>query len=165
MKKNYRSRLLYVTQAGIIAALYFVFSYIPIFPIHLFELRAGEALCILPFFFPAAIPGLTIGCVLTNWLHAMPWQDVVFGSLATLIGALGAYLLRKISPWLIPIPTVLANALILPPVFILAYGDESALWFLILQVGGGEILSAYILGMVLLFALRRVPERLFRPQT
>ena len=90
-----RKHILYVCQAGIVAALYTVLTYF----VGAFDLASGavqfrvsEALCVMPVFFPAAIPGLTIGCVISNLITGGLWQDVVFGSLATLVGALGAYL-------------------------------------------------------------------------
>jgi uncharacterized membrane protein len=118
------------------------------------QFRVSEALCVLPFFTPAAIPGLTIGCLISNLLTGCLWQDILFGTLATLIGALGARMLKKI-PWLVPLPTVLANTIIVPFVLAYAYHMEGGLPFLMLTVGVGEILSAYVLGIVLLLALKK----------
>jgi uncharacterized membrane protein len=118
------------------------------------QFRVSEALCVLPFFTPAAIPGLTIGCLISNLLTGCLWQDVLFGTIATLIGAVGARMLKKI-PWLVPLPTVLANTIIVPFVLAYAYHMEGGLPFLMLTVGAGEILSAYVLGMVLLLALKK----------
>jgi uncharacterized membrane protein len=159
-----RTQLVYICQAGLIAALYLVLTMV----IGAFglangaiQLRISEALCVLPFFIPAAIPGLTLGCLLSNLLMSCIWQDVVFGTLATLLGALGARWLRKY-PALIPLPTVVANTLIVP--FVLAYGyhAEGGVPFLMLTVGIGEVLSAYVAGMILLLALRRRGDRIFR---
>ena len=159
-----RTRILFVTQSALIAALYTVLTMV----VGSFglasgaiQLRVSEALCILPIFTPAAIPGLALGCLISNLLMACLWQDVLFGTLATLIGALGAYWLRK-KVWLSPIPTVLANTLIIPPVLAYAYGFEGGLGFFALTVGAGEVLSAYLLGMLLYFALKPHGARLFR---
>lgn len=162
--RSYRRRIRYICQAGMVAALYTVITYF----IGAFDLASGaiqfrlsEALCILPFFMPAAIPGLTIGCLISNMLLGSLWQDVVFGSLATLLGAVGAYLLRRLSPWLIPIPTVIFNTLIVPPVLAFCYHVPGGLPYLMLTVGVGELLSAYVCGMILLLSLRKYGKRLF----
>ncbi len=150
-------RVLYICQSGLIASLYTVLT--------LFagavglsggavQFRISEALCVLPFFTPAAIPGLTIGCLLSNLLLSGVWQDILFGSLATLIGAVGARMLRKIV-WLVPLPTVLANTLIIPFVLSHAYHAEAGLPWLMLTVGAGEVLSAYGLGLLLLSTFRK----------
>lgn len=159
-----RSGTLFVCQAGLIAALYTVLTvFVGAFGLAsgAIQLRVSEALCILPFFTPAAIPGLTVGCLISNLAMSCLWQDVLFGTLATLLGALGAYFLRQI-PWLTPLPTVLANTLIIPPVLAYAYRAEEGIGFLLFTVGIGEVLSAYVLGLLLLFSLRRYGGKLFR---
>ena len=158
-----RKRILYICQSGLIAAIYTVLTvFVGSFGLAsgAVQLRISEALCVLPFFTPAAIPGLTIGCLLSNLLLSGIWQDILFGTLATLIGAIGARLLQRL-PWLVPLPTVLSNTVIIP--FVLAYGyhAEGGLPFLMLTVGLGEVLSAYVLGMVLLLALKKYPKALF----
>ena len=150
-------RLYNICVAGLIAALYTVITVI-VGVVGLangaIQLRVSEALCVLPVFLPAAIPGLTLGCLISNLILGCLWQDVIFGSLATLLGAVGAYLLRR-HAWLVPLPTVLANVLIVPPVLAYAYHAEEGLVFLMLTVGIGEILSAYVLGLIFLGGLRR----------
>ena len=161
--KKRRRRLLSICYAGLIAALYAVLTcLVGAFGLAngAIQLRLSEALCVLPFFIPAAIPGLTLGCLISNLLMASVWQDVVFGTLATLIGALGAYALRKFSV-LVPLPTVLANTVIVPFVLAYGYGMEDGIGYLMLTVGIGEILSAYVLGLVLLFVLKRYRKQLF----
>jgi uncharacterized membrane protein len=116
---------------------------------------------VLPFVTPAAIPGLAVGCFLSNLFTGCIWQDVLFGTLATLIGAVGARLLRRV-PWLIPLPTVLANTLIVPPVLASGYGFEEGLPYLMLTVGVGEVLSAYACGLVLFFAIQPYGYKIFR---
>ena len=117
---NKHSSALWIAQSAAIAALYVVLTLI-FAPISFGEMqvRISEALTILPLFTPAAIPGLFVGCILGNLLGGAIPLDTSFGSLATLIGAVGGYLLRK-NRWLVPLPTVLANALIVP--FVLRYG-------------------------------------------
>ena len=158
MKTKTKMSILFIVQAGVIAALYVVLTFLS----HLANLDSGviqvrisEALCVLSAFTPAAIPGLTIGCFLSNLMNGCIWQDILFGTLATFLGALLGYLLRKISIWLVPIPTVLANALIVPFVLVYAYGVPDAWWFCFLTVGAGELIAAYVLGMILYFAARK----------
>ena len=158
------TRTLYLAQAGLIAALYTVLTLIVSalgLASGVIQLRLSEALCILPIFMPAAIPGLTIGCLISNLISGCIWQDIIFGTLATLIGALGAQMLRK-HPLLAPIPTVVANTVIVP--FVLAYGYhfEGGLLYFMATVGIGEILSAYLLGVVFYYALQPYATRLFR---
>ena len=124
------------------------------------QIRLSEALTVLPFFAPAAIPGLTIGCLLSNWMTGCVLWDIIFGTLATLLGALGSYALRK-HPWLVPIPPIAANTVIVPLVLRYAYGAADALPYMMATVGIGEILSCYVLGMILLTALKKFRVPLF----
>ena len=155
-------KALFITQAAVIAALYVVlvvvFNYISFGPI---QFRVAEALTILPYFTPAAIPGLFIGCILANVIGGAVIWDIVFGSIATLIGAVFTYLLRKKSKFLAPLPPVLANTIIVPWVLKYAYGAEEMVWFMAVTVGIGEILACYVLGMILLFALNKVRRQVF----
>lgn len=131
------------------------------------QFRISEALCILPFFIVEAVPGLYLGCLIANFAVGCLPIDVFFGSLATLLGALGTYLLRKRSKYLAPLPTVLANVLICPPVIWWCYTDRSqsaltAIPLTALGVAVGELLSAYLCGMLLLHALKPHEKTLFR---
>ena len=155
-------KALFITQAAVIAALYVVlvviFNYISFGPI---QFRVAEALTILPYFTPAAIPGLFIGCILANVIGGAVVWDIIFGSIATLIGAVFTYLLRKKSKFLAPLPPVLANTIIVPWVLKYAYGAEEMVWFMAVTVGIGEILACYVLGMILLVALNKVRRQVF----
>ena len=160
-----------ITQGAIIAALYVVLTMIANamgLANYAIQVRFSEALCILPFFTVAAIPGLTIGCLISNLLTgAMIW-DVLFGSLATLIGAIGTYLLRKHNV-LMTFPQVIANAVIVPMVLRYGYGlaweyqgvDWSIPYFAT-TVGIGEIISVGVLGSVLLNALLPYKNIIFK---
>lgn len=157
--------VLLLTQAAMIAALYVVLTFLA----NTFGLASGaiqvrlsEMLTILPAFTPAAIPGLAIGCFLSNLLTGCCILDIVMGSIATLIGAIGAYLLRKWK-WAIPIPSILANAIIVPWVLTspYGYGLTDAWWYLIVTVSVGEIISCGILGMILYFTLKKYAGNLF----
>ena len=164
-KTQSSSSVLYLCQAGLIAALYTALT-LAAGALGLangvIQIRISEALCVLPFFTPAAIPGLTLGCLLSNLLTSGIWQDVVFGTLATLLGALGCRALRRL-PWLTPLPTVLANTVIVPLVLAYAYRFEGGVPYFMLTVGIGEVISAYLLGMLLLVSLRRYGSRIFDP--
>lgn len=162
-----KNRHLYsLTLGAMIAALYVAFTYLSsIFGLAsgVVQVRISEALCILPYFTAAAVPGLAVGCLVANLLFATP-LDVIFGTLATLIGAVGTRLLRKQTPYLAPVPPIVANAVIIP--FVLAAGniipfDTISLTVTAGTVGLGEIISCAVLGIPLLFLLKRYRVRLF----
>ena len=157
-----RKRLAYITEASAIAALYTVIT-IAIGPLGsaAIQCRIPEAMCMLAIFTPAAIPGRTIGCLISNIATGCLWQDVLFGTIATLIGVIGARLLRRIW-WLTPLPTVVSNTLIVPFVLAYAYHAEEGIPFLMLTVGIGEVISAYVLGIALYFALRKNARYIFK---
>lgn len=123
------------------------------------QLRLSEAMCLLPLIFPEAVVGLTLGCALANLITGCASWDIIFGSVATLIGALGAYLLRKLPEkyeFVATIPTILANAIIVPFVLKFAYGIEDGYWFLFMTVGIGEVLSAGVIGTMLYRHVKRI---------
>lgn len=157
--------LLFITHAGMTAALYTVLTLaIAAFGLAngAVQIRVSEALTVLPYFTPAAVPGLFVGCVLSNILIGAPIWDVIFGSLATLIGAVGTYFLGKyVNKWLSSVPPILANALIIPFVLRFAYGAEEALPFLMLTVGLGEVISCGVLGSMLLAAVDPIKNHVF----
>ena len=151
--QNRRASILKLTQGAAIAALYVVLTLI-FAPISFGEMqvRISEVLTVLPLFTPAAIPGLFVGCVLGNLLGGAIVWDVVFGSLATLLGAVGGYLLRK-NRWLVPLPTVIANGVIVPFVLRYGYGVELPVILMMVYVAVGEIVSCYGLGELLITVL------------
>ncbi len=153
MKSNVR----FLTHSALIAALYVVLTWVSA-ALHLasgpIQVRLSEMLTVLPVFTPAAIPGLFVGCIFANFLSGALIWDVVFGSVATLIGAIGTYLLRKQSKYLAVLPPILANMLIVPAVLQYVYGVLDAYWLLMLTVGGGEIISAGAGGVILYRALK-----------
>ena len=154
----------FITQAAVIAALYVVLTmFINAFNLAsgAIQVRISEALTILPYFTPAAIPGLFVGCLLSNFLTGAAIWDIVFGSLATLLGAIGTYLLRKWK-WCAPLPPILANTIIIPFVLTYAYGLPGGIPFFMLTIGAGEVLSCGILGMILLFALQTYRDVIFK---
>lgn len=168
--KTAHSHALFLAQAAMIAALYIVLTFIAnAFGLanHAVQVRFSEALTILPYFTPAAIPGLFIGCLLSNILTGCALPDIIFGSLATLLGALGTYALRKWK-WCAPVCPIIANTIIVPLVLVYGYGllNEGmsliqCLGFYCLTVGAGEVISCGILGMILLSVLQKYAGRLF----
>lgn len=156
-------RVQFITQAAMIAAIYVVLTFsFATFSTGPIQVRLAEALTILPYFTPAAIPGLFVGCLCGNLLASAMLPDIIFGSLATLLGALGTYFLRKQSKYLAPVSPVLANALIIPFILKYAYGEPFSIPYMMLTVGIGEVISCGVLGMILLGALDKYKTRIFR---
>ena len=127
--------LRYIIQGGIIAAVYAALTLItPIFSYGVGQVRISEALCVLPFFTPAAIPGLFVGCALANLGSPFGIIDIVCGSIASL---LAAYATSKVkNKWLAPLPSVLLNGLIVG--LMLAQVLGYPWWAAILYVAGGQ---------------------------
>ena len=168
-----KKRTMYIVHAAVIAALYVVLTYIAAgfdLASGAIQVRFSECLTIMPYFTNAAVPGVTIGCLIANILTGSAAPDVIFGTLATLLGALGTYALRK-NRYLCSIPPVVANALIIPFVLKYAYGFDggftlfgieiSTLPAFALTVGAGEIITCVIFGQILITALCPVRGRLF----
>lgn len=176
-------KVLYLTQAAMIAALYVVLTHAAntlSLASGAVQIRFSEALTILPFFTPAAIPGLFIGCLISNLTTGCMIMDTIFGSIATLLGAFGTYgigsLLKKPSAsgkkstaqaaafakkCLLALPPVIANTVIVPFVLKYAYGVPTPIWLNALTVGAGELISCGILGMLLLVVLEKQKVKLF----
>lgn len=160
----------FITQAAMIAAVYIVLTYF----VNAFDLASGtiqirisEALTVLPYFTPAAVPGLFVGCLLSNLLTGAMLPDIIFGSLATLLGALGSYALRR-HKFFVTLPPVIANAVIIPFVLRYAYGltfiikgVDVSIPFQALTVGLGEVISCCILGSILIKVLMPYRNILF----
>ena len=157
-KASFRIRAL--TASAAICALYVALSFVNIPVFGFFQLRPSEALAVMPVLTPAAIPGLFLGCMLANYLTGCIFIDVIFGSLATLLGAIGTYLLRR-HLLLAPLPPILSNAVIIPPVLICAYGVTDAYPLLLLSVLLGELFSCGLLGTLVLRAVRPIANRIF----
>lgn len=158
-------KVLSITHAAVIAALYVVLTLVAnAFGLanSAIQVRFSEALTILPYFTPAAIPGLFVGCLLANLMTGAALPDILFGSLATLLGAIFTRKLRKYK-WMAPLPPIAANAILIPPVLLFAYGIKPY-WFSLLTVTVGEIISCGVLGMILLFSLQKHAGRIFSTQ-
>lgn len=158
-----KKKTLRIAYAAIIAALYVALTLVSeLFGMAsgMIQFRLSEALTVLPFFTAAAIPGLSIGCLLANPLTGSA-ADALFGTLATLLGAIGTFLLARIpfckkkGALLCTLPPIIFNILIIPPVLKYAYGMSAGLLFLACAVAIGEIVCCGLLGGILLHSLRR----------
>ena len=152
MKEN---KVTFLTHAAMIAAVYVVLCAV-FAPISYGEIqvRVAEALFILPFVKPADIPGMCVGCIIANVMGGSIMLDVVLGSLATLIGAVGSWHLRA-NRFLVLLPPIAANTLIVPYVLRYGYGVPLPIPFMMLTVGIGEVIAVGLFGNVLLSALVR----------
>ncbi|MCF8017929.1 MAG: QueT transporter family protein [Vallitaleaceae bacterium] len=152
----------YLVQSGVIAAIYVVlaqvFGFMGFGPI---QFRIAEALTVLPFFTPAAIPGVFIGCLLANILYGGVLLDVVFGSLTTLLAAYLSYRLRK-NKWMVTLPPILLNAAIIPFVLKYGYGVPDGIPFMMGTIFLGQFIVVGIIGMVLLHALLPLKDKIFQ---
>ena len=151
-----KTKTQFLTQAAMIAAFYVVIT-VALAPISFGEIqfRVSEALTILPVFTPAAIPGLFLGCLIANMLgKGIILLDIVIGSFATLIGAIGTYSIRKHKK-LATLPPIIANALLVPFVIKYGYGAPLPIPVLMVTVGIGEILSCGVFGMIVMRALEK----------
>lgn len=151
----------YLTRAAVIAALYVVLTYLaglmnlaygPV------QFRFSEALTVLPFLFPEAIPGLFVGCIVSNLISPYGALDLVVGSLATLLAALWTAKCGK--RWFAPMPPVIANAVLVGAMIAwyeagFGAGFPAAFAFNALTVGLGELVVCYVLGLPLLTVLEK----------
>lgn len=154
----------FLTQAAMIAAIYVVLTFLANalgLASGIIQVRLSEMLTILPYFTSAAIPGVTIGCLLSNILTGCSLLDIIFGTFATLLGAAGSYLLRR-NKFLVPLPPIIANTIIVPWILRISYGVPDAIPYMMATVGIGEIISCGLLGMILLFSLSKYKHIIFK---
>lgn len=157
--------------AGLIAAVYAVLglAFLPI-SFGVYQIRVAEALTVLPFLTRAAIPGLFVGCLIANMFGGMGWQDIVFGSLLTLIAAVLTRMVFLLSRWLQERQAVAGDTVgvvlaPLPPVLVNAFGVSAYLapilgigyWFSVQMIGVGQLIACYLLGLPLLRLLQKRP--------
>lgn len=157
-------KTVFICQSALIAALYVALTFVSalfVLSSGAIQVRLSEGLCVLAVFTPAAIPGLTVGCLLANLLTGCVIWDVIFGAIATFIGAVGTYLLRK-KLILSLLPPIISNTIIVPFVLRFAYGAEDALVFMFLTVGIGEIISVGIIGLIVANALKPYKNKIFK---
>ena len=155
----------FIIQTLVIAVLYFVLTFIANeFQLANglnFQLRISEALTVLPYYTPAAIPGLFIGCLSANHAMNLPMQDVIYGSIATLVSATISYLIRK-NKYVVPIPPIVINAFAVPAIYTFLLGfDEPPFWRSVMLVGLGEAITCGVLGIALMLGLEDYRDKLF----
>lgn len=154
MKRNIVLRK--IVEAGVIASIYAALGMLP-YSSTAIQVRVSEALTVLPYLTSSAIPGLFIGCIITNIIATGNIIDIVFGSLATLIAAI---LTRNMpNKLLAPLPPVLINAVVVG--IILHFTAGAPLFFTMLTVGIGQMIACYVLGYPLLVKLEKIKDRLF----
>ena len=170
-------KVVFITQAAVIAALYVVLTLLANalgLANNAVQVRFSEALTILPFFTPAAIPGLFVGCIISNILGGCIIWDIIFGSIATLLGAVGTYLIARLTKSkslskgaivvrdiCCTLPPIVANTIIVPFVLAYAYHFEGGVPYFMLTVGAGEVISCGILGYLLLQLLKKYSRQIF----
>ena len=163
MNNKLSREILFIAQAGIIAALYTVLT-VMVAAVNLasgaIQFRVSEALCVLPFFTPAAVPGVILGCLISNFVTGSAVPDIIFGTLATAIGAVFSYKLRN-HRFLVTLPPVVANMLIIPFVLKFAYGIPGSIPFFMVTVGAGEVLACVLVGSILISALIPIRKYIF----
>ena len=155
----------YLTRAAIVAAIYITLTLVSSFfglDKGLIQLRFSEALCILPMLFPAAVPGLYVGCLLANILTGCAIWDIIFGSAATLIGAVGAYLCRYLPEkikFIGTLPNAVSNTLIVPLILMYAYGLDGGYLALMWPIALSELLCACVFGTILYYPLKKIVNK------
>ena len=157
-KSRFTTRQL--ATAGIIAAIYAVLTLtLPIPQYGGVQLRVAEAMTVLPFLFPEAIPGLAVGCFLANLLGSPMVADWIFGTLATLLAAV--WTSRVKNRWLAPLPPVVCNAVVVGAEIAWFFPEGMTFWSAYalnaFTVGLGEAVACYVLGTLLLRAVERTP--------
>lgn len=173
-------KVLYLAQSAVIAALYTMLTYVAAAlnlaygPV---QFRFSEALTVLPVFTPAAIPGLALGCLLSNLMSPLGIVDWVFGTGATLLAAILSYMLRKICVGRVPVlsllPPAVCNALIIgweisclseAGAFHFSYFNPAVFWPNALSVGAGELAVCLVLGLPLILLLQKsgADKKIFR---
>jgi len=156
----YAVKTKYLIQAAVIAAVYAAVTLLLApFSYGLMQVRVSEALTVLPYFTPAAVPGLFVGCLIANTLSPIGMADLICGSAASLLAAWLSYLLRR-KPLLVPAPPVVINAAVIGALLHFIYGIPAALPVCMAWVAAGQIAACYVLGYPLLCYLKKY-KRIF----
>ena len=157
-----RNQMARLCLGAVIAALYTVLTLaLPVLSFGPIQFRLAEGMTVLAWLCPEAIPGLFIGCLVSNLIGGAGIMDIIFGSLATLIASLLTYLLRKQPAWIALLPVVVVNGLIVGWVLNAAYG--APLLLSMCTVALGQAVVCYVLGLPLLHLFRkRIPEKYYK---
>jgi uncharacterized membrane protein len=150
-----------LTTGGVVAALYIALTGV-FAPISFsgMQFRVSEVLVLLPVLTPAAIPGVALGCLLSNLLFGgLGIVDIVFGTLATLLAAIGTRLLRRWTP-LAPVPPIVLNGLVVGTYLPMILPDYHVpIWLSMLSVAAGETAVLFVVGLPLVYLLQRIDAR------
>ena len=152
-----REKIRNIAVGAVIAALYVVLTYLANMlglASGVIQVRLSEILTVMPVFTFSAVPGLFVGCLIANVLTGCALWDVVFGSIATLLGAIGTYLLREYK-LLAVLPPILANAIVVPLVLLFVYNLDGTYFYFFVTVGIGEVISCGVFGTILLKSLEK----------
>lgn len=145
------------TVAAAIAALYVVLTYVSFsfgLSSSVVQCRISEGLCVLAAYTPAAIPGLVIGCLISNTITNAHFLDIIMGTLATFAGTYAAFLMRK-RKYTAPLPYLAVNTLAIPPMLIYLYNAQEAGWIVYLTFFAGEAVACLGMGYMLVAFLER----------
>jgi len=158
LKTNSKSKKIAFT--ALIAAIYAAVTYsLTFMSFGVVQFRIAEGLTVLPYFLSLAIPGLFLGCIISNIISPIGIPDLILGSLATLIAAVLTHLIGKSNikskKFLAPLPPVIVNAIIIGIMLKILYVPEMPLYLCMLQVGFGEIVCCYGLGIPLMHAIEK----------
>ena len=160
-----KTRVKQMTYSSMIGAIYFILCFFQQdFASGAIQCRLSEGLTLLPLFFPEAILGVTIGCLIWNIMHGVLY-DVIFGTLATLIACIITYLIGKLIKndflriILGGLPPILINALVIPLVILFGYGETLSYGYLFLTIGLGQLIAVYVVGTIVYFPLKEILKR------
>ena len=157
-KKNTKKTVLFLTQAGVIAAMYVALTYLSAaagLAFNAVQFRLSEIMCVFALYTPAAIPGLTVGCIISNLSSTLGWIDIIAGSLATLLASLCIYFTPRLKiknfPVSVPLFSTLFNAVIVGlEIWYLDPSRTAQLFFIsALEVAAGEIVVCSIGALLL----------------
>ncbi len=164
MKRRSNSNIRYLCEASLIAALYVMLTILSAaFGLSggAIQLRLSEAICIFAVFTPAAVPGVALGCFVSNLLTGCALWDIIFGTLASFFGMIACRALRKF-PYLASAPYALINIIAIPLIQAYVYSAKEALPLLFMFMSIGEILSVYAVGMPLYYILNKNKTVIFK---
>ena len=161
-----KTRVKQMTYSAMIAAIYFILCFFQQdFASGAIQCRLSEGLTLLPLFFPEAILGVTIGCLIWNIMHGVLY-DVIFGTLATLIACILTYLIGKLVKndflriLLGGIPPIIINTLVIPLVILFGYGETMSYGYLFLTIGLGQLIAVYVVGAIIYFPLKEIFKKI-----
>jgi len=144
-----KKRTVYLFKSAAVASLYVILNFLSSLmglSNGFIQLRFSEALAIMPIFSIAYVPGLGIGCLIANMLFGNSTLDIIIGTMATVLGAIGTYLLRK-RKYLAVLPPIVSNSLLVPIILVISYGNTYPYWLVLIAIIISELISTGILGI------------------